>query len=554
MVRMATKIILLISIVLFEIGSANAQGSLLLIGGGNDRNRWADDPFRWFVQQADSGKIINIDVSSVATSYATTFKSWGADATSSSLQIPTKTVANDSATYYELISANGIFIEGGDQWPYVSNWKGTLVEDAIHEVFSKGGVIGGTSAGLAVLGEVVFDAKFGGAYPQDLAYNPYNNRIHFTDDFLTVLPGVLTDSHFHPRGRLGRLVPMLARQIQDSGRDSLIAIGVDDNTAFCLYPDRTGIVYGESTVSILYKMENSTIVCEPMKPLTFTNISYTQLNHGAVYDLNTRTLIETGLNLEPVTETLPEPAYQDVIMNGGDENTSQLGEIRIQNITSNELNAWRGNLRLAPGDSVVRQALIVPKVWNDSDFFENRIIGGMFGAAKYPGFYAIYLDDQSSVTIDEQGILTTTTLCYLFDTSTATHIGFNGSRSTNYPGVVNATLHWLGNGVTFDLKERYVEVDGEPFEPDSRYFNLLDNYPNPFNATTTIMYHNPKADRIRLDVFDINGRHVETLVDAIQSAGLHHIEWHAGGMASGLYLYRVASTRSQDVGKCLLLK
>ena len=95
--------------------------------------------------------------------------------------------ANDSSTYYELISARGIFIEGGDQYDYISTWKGTLVEDAIHIVFANGGAIGGTSAGLAVLGEIVFSARYGSAYPEETAYNPYDSYIQFEDDFLQIL-------------------------------------------------------------------------------------------------------------------------------------------------------------------------------------------------------------------------------------------------------------------------------------------------------------------------------------------------------------------------------
>ena len=153
-------------------GLCRAQGSLLLMGGGDDRKAWASDPFRWFVQKADSGKIINIDVDEVAGSYAGTFINFGADSSSSSLRIGTRIQADDSSTFHTLISASGIFIEGGDQYDYVRTWKGTLVEEALYLIFQRGGVIGGTSAGLAVLGEVVFDAKYGGVDPAQAAYDP----------------------------------------------------------------------------------------------------------------------------------------------------------------------------------------------------------------------------------------------------------------------------------------------------------------------------------------------------------------------------------------------
>ncbi len=293
------KIILILVISFFFCHALYSQGSALLVGGGQENyHAWSDLPYGWFVQKADSGKIINIDVSTASSWYPAYFKWLGAASTSHEFQISTRAAANDSATFQELISARGIFIEGGDQWQYVSTWKGTLVEDAIHFVFSQGGVIGGTSAGLAILGEIVFDAKFGTAYPDQVAYNPYHSRVSFTDDFLHILPNVFTDSHFHTRARLGRLVPMLARRIQDYANDDIMGIGVDENTAFCIESDFTGVTYGEGTVTILWKSDSSYIKAVTGLPPTFTHLRYFQLNHSAVFSLLDRSLIDPGQYLQ----------------------------------------------------------------------------------------------------------------------------------------------------------------------------------------------------------------------------------------------------------------
>ena len=183
-----------------------AQGSVMLVGGGGENyNSWSDEPYSWFVEQAGHGKIINIDVDESSEWYQAYFIYLGADSTSHNLQIATIEDANNPFIYQELLSADGIFIEGGDQWDYISTWKNTLVQTAIEYIYDNGGVIGGTSAGLAVLGEVVFDAEHGSLTSDQAAYNPYHYRISITDDFLNILPGVLTDSHFNDRGRLGRL-------------------------------------------------------------------------------------------------------------------------------------------------------------------------------------------------------------------------------------------------------------------------------------------------------------------------------------------------------------
>ncbi len=163
---------------LYLITRLSAQGSVMLVGGNAESyGGWSDDPYGWFVQQADSGKIVNIDVSEASDWYPAYFINLGADSSSHELQIPNIFSANSQNVYHDLVTANGIFIEGGDQWDYVQTWKGTLVDSAIHVVFNNGGVIGGTSAGLAILGEIVFDAENGSLTSDQAIANPYHPRI-----------------------------------------------------------------------------------------------------------------------------------------------------------------------------------------------------------------------------------------------------------------------------------------------------------------------------------------------------------------------------------------
>lgn len=82
-------------------------------------------------------------------------------------------------------------------------------------------------------------------------------------------------------------------------------------------------------------------------------------------------------------------------------------------------------------------------------------------------------------------------------------------------------------------------------EPLARTYRLLQNYPNPFNPSTTIRYEIPVDAKVELKLFDISGREVCTLVNELQSAGLHEILFHtqlAGSLASGVYLYRILAT------------
>jgi glycosidase len=80
--------------------------------------------------------------------------------------------------------------------------------------------------------------------------------------------------------------------------------------------------------------------------------------------------------------------------------------------------------------------------------------------------------------------------------------------------------------------------DGEPSE-----FVLRQNYPNPFNPRTTIRFEIPDAGYVTLTVYDVLGQEVATLIDGIRDAGSGEVIWHAVGLASGVYFYRL-TTRS----------
>lgn len=553
------KILCILTILFsFIYHSLYCQGSVLLVGGGQENyNDWSDIPYSWFVQKADSGKIINIDVSTVSTWYPDYFKWLGAVSTSHEYQISTRTAANDSATYYELISARGIFIEGGDQWQYISTWKETLVEDAIHYVFSHGGVIGGTSAGLAILGEIVFDAKFGTAYPDQVAYNPYHSRVSFTDDFLHILPHVFTDSHFHTRARLGRFVPMLARRIQDYSNDDIIGIGVDENTAFCVDNTLTGIAYGEGTVTILFKSDHSYIKAVPGQPPTFTNIKYFQLNHSAAFNLSSRTLVDPGQYLQGWSAPTPfSPTYSDTVLNGSDASTAELGEIVIGNLTSSTLNAWRGQLTQSAGTAVIPHSVIIPKLWNNLDLAENRFIAGMYGIATHPHFVAIYLDDNTQTPISNEGVLTADKLLYILDSYGASHSGFIQFRNTNYPGLIDATLHFLGNGDSYNLTnhEAIVRIKLTKNPQLTTDFELKQNYPNPFNSTTIFDYRIPHRGTLSLEIYNSNGELVQRINHQFQNAGTYSEVWNASDLPSGVYFYRLGFDNRYISRKCILLR
>jgi cyanophycinase len=539
-----------------------AQGSLLLVGGGSENyNSWSDAPYGWFVSRADSGKIVNIDADATSSWYPNYFKSLGASGDSKMLQIANRTAANDSAVYKELISADGIFMEGGDQYDYISNWKGTLVEDAIHAVFNKGGAIGGTSAGLAVIGEIVFSARYGSAYPEETAYNPYDSAIQFEDDFLHILPNVLTDSHFYSRGRIGRLVPMLARRIQDNGEGTITGIGISDKTALCIESDLTANAYGMATVTVLYAKAKSFISCQRNQPLTFTNIGFDQLIDGVTYDLKTHQLIDPGADLEEIDYSSPAVAYVDTFLDGSDVTASNMGEIIINNIYGDDLNAWYGHLDQSPGDKIVPNAIIIPAIWaleDDSNprlYFENRWIAGLFGLAHNSSYSTIYMDINSSVSVYQNGEIESNSLLYVLDMKQATHAGFTSSRNTDFPGIIGAELHFLGEGQRYNLNVQNPVLDIKKSRkslPDKSHLEKL--YPNPFNSDLMIQYQIAKKGKIKIEIYDIVGNKISTLTESIHQPGSYKLHWRANQMSSGLYFVKLSTAKHIQSSKVILVK
>jgi hypothetical protein len=85
-------------------------------------------------------------------------------------------------------------------------------------------------------------------------------------------------------------------------------------------------------------------------------------------------------------------------------------------------------------------------------------------------------------------------------------------------------------------------------------YELHQNYPNPFNPQTSISFSLPTSCQVKLEVFNIMGQSVATLVDGFLEAGLHAVTFDGRNAASGVYFYRLSTTESKETRKMVLLK
>ena len=159
--------------------------------------------------------------------------------------------ASDPQVLEIVRQADGIFIAGGDQSNYVRFWKGTPLNEAINQHVREGKPLGGTSAGLAIMGAYSYGAMDGGSLTSvEAIKDPMGPAVTLVDDFLQLPPlpagQVITDSHFGARDRLGRLLTFIARLSKEQGRADIKGLGVDENTALCIEGDGVGKVFTDT--------------------------------------------------------------------------------------------------------------------------------------------------------------------------------------------------------------------------------------------------------------------------------------------------------------------
>jgi len=111
-----------------------------------------------------------------------------------------------------------------------------------------------------------------------------------------------------------------------------------------------------------------------------------------------------------------------------------------------------------------------------------------------------------------------------------------------------------------NLNKRKMAVIYENSNPGNNNINipteysLLQNYPNPFNPTTTISYDIPNDGNVKIKIFDITGREIQTLVNEMKLAGEYRIIFDGSNLASGVYFYKIETGSFVQNKRMLLIK
>jgi len=267
------------------------SAGIAMMGGGSD----LDEAFRWLCNEGNGGDflILRATGDDDYNEYVNGLCRANSVAT---LIIPNREAATDATVAKIIRQAEVVFIAGGDQANYVRGWKGTPVETAINKNIAAGKPIGGTSAGLAVLGEFVYGAMADKADDKDLAStdvlpNPYFGRVTLERNFLKVphLENVIADSHFAKRDRMGRSLGFLARIMKDGWSVSPSEVAIDEKSAVLVEAAGKAVVVGTGKGAYFMRPTKSPEVCENGVQLTFRGIRVLRVKAGGNFDLRSWT-------------------------------------------------------------------------------------------------------------------------------------------------------------------------------------------------------------------------------------------------------------------------
>jgi hypothetical protein len=118
---------------------------------------------------------------------------------------------------------------------------------------------------------------------------------------------------------------------------------------------------------------------------------------------------------------------------------------------------------------------------------------------------------------------------------------------------LNAGVIKVGSGLEYK-KNGFVVLDVKVDEALPTEFSLAQNYPNPFNSITRMAYEVPELSKVSIQMFDLTGRHVTTLVNSEHTAGRYTAVWDARDITSGIYIVQMKAANFTTTRKVMLVK
>lgn len=270
-------------------------GPVMLIGGAEDklRDKLILARFASFAGGSDAHVVV-ISTASAFGEHATVryrelFADMGIESVTG-LRPEERSESDDQATAEGLRGATGVFLTGGNQSRLTQVVAGTKLGDALFLAHDRGAVLAGTSAGASAMASHM--VAFGTAGP-----TPKNRMVQLSAG-LGILSGIVVDQHFGERGRIGRLLALVAQS------PSLLGVGIDEDTCAIVFPDQTLQVIGKGAVTIVDGSQVTTDAYrgKGYKPLMVSGAVLHSLPTGYRFDLRGRRLLTDEDALEDERE------------------------------------------------------------------------------------------------------------------------------------------------------------------------------------------------------------------------------------------------------------
>jgi cyanophycinase-like exopeptidase len=214
------------------------------------------------------------------------------------LFVDSRDKANSDYVEHAVRRANMIWMAGGDQSSYINNWRDTRLAAAVKQAYLRGAVVGGTSAGMVVAGEWMYDpGAFTAVTSAEAVANPYRPSMILSASKLFDLPlgfNLLGEPHFQDRDRMGRSLAFMARLRKDARTSLVYGVALDERTALFIDSlnigtfERAPLVVGKAPGDgyILREDRRKTALVQvaPGLPLIYRNVLRTKLAPGQSFD------------------------------------------------------------------------------------------------------------------------------------------------------------------------------------------------------------------------------------------------------------------------------
>jgi cyanophycinase-like exopeptidase len=420
----------------------------MLHGGGSED----DAVFAVFVEAANFGNIVTLGAlpqgDPAIPAWDPYWRRLGAR-TATTVNTASLADGDDPALAAVVREADALFLRGGDQAAYVAQWFGHAVGDALVEAFDRGAVIGGSSAGCAILGERLYDASAGGVTAWEVLRDGRDPWLTFTDNPGFGVRGVITDTHVGERGRLPRLAVFLAHQQQDRPDVRWQGLGVDTQTALFVREDRTGFMRGDGAVTLL-RSGRATLTAG--RPPDLRDVAFWSLPEGYAMDLDADDPVTSRPASVIATARVPASPFGETDLDGDWTGTNRLGSWQIEPWADPSA-LLEGRLQILPADAVLPSAIVGARVWSDDETLETRLGGLLWGIAAGDGRMAIAMDEgMFAMSLEPRALaVAPNQVALVVDARTASH---RGTRATGWQvgALEGARLHLVGDAEPLNLR------------------------------------------------------------------------------------------------------